>query len=215
MTISRWANHRSTAHPSSATIANGKLRNGCSMFSTTSSISPGRLRHARVAKCKNYFTPKQNALKQNWVKASGGEPIFCNPPYAWNQVGDWVKKGYEESQRGAVVVMLLPQYVSYPWFRYIVSQYAEIRQVQGLVAFKGFGENIGKGAGVTPRRNFDVIVAIFRPGQQESWSGPYVDRPGKQPPAPPKLAALKRSSNGHSSGPIAARHRPTAHADER
>ena len=157
-----------------------------------------------VAKCKQYFTPKQDGLKQRWSKASGGKAIFCNPPYARDQIGAWVKKGYEEGQRGATVVMLLPQYVSYPWFRYIVSAFAEIRQVQGLVSFKGFGTNVGKGAGVTPHRNFDVIAAIFRPGQQSSWSGHYVDKPGREPPASPKLVALNNSSHQRSTPPLSA-----------
>jgi phage N-6-adenine-methyltransferase len=157
-----------------------------------------------VAKCKRYFTPKQDGLKQRWSKASGGKAIFCNPPYARDQIGTWVKKGYEESQRGATVVMLLPQYVSYAWFRYIVSAYAEIRQVQGLVSFKGFGTNSGKGAGVTPSRNFDVVAAIFRPGQNRSWSGPYVDKPGRAPPAPPKLLALNDSAHQLSTGLLSA-----------
>lgn len=39
------------------------------------------------AKCKNFFTKKQDGLMQSWK----GKRIFCNPPYG-RVIGDWVKK---------------------------------------------------------------------------------------------------------------------------
>lgn len=36
------------------------------------------------------------------------EPIFCNPPYSRGNIDRFIKKGYEESLKGATVVMLLP-----------------------------------------------------------------------------------------------------------
>jgi phage N-6-adenine-methyltransferase len=36
------------------------------------------------------------------------EPIFVNPPYSRGNVDRFIRKGYEESLKGATVVMLLP-----------------------------------------------------------------------------------------------------------
>lgn len=46
------------------------------------------------AKCKKYFTEKENGLKQNW----GGHTVFCNPPYG-REIKKWVKKAYEEGKK--------------------------------------------------------------------------------------------------------------------
>lgn len=58
---------------------------------------------AENAKCKKYFTKEQNGLLQSWA----GETVFCNPPYG-RQIAKWVEKAYEETRRGATVVMLIP-----------------------------------------------------------------------------------------------------------
>ncbi len=55
------------------------------------------------AKCKKYFTEKQNALIQDWSK----NICFCNPPYSRIQ-DKFVKKAKEEADKGAIVVCLLP-----------------------------------------------------------------------------------------------------------
>lgn len=39
------------------------------------------------AKCKNFFTRKEDALLQNW---GGWTTIWCNPPYG-KEVGKWVQ----------------------------------------------------------------------------------------------------------------------------
>lgn len=55
------------------------------------------------AKCKKFFTEKQNGLEQSW----GGESVFVNPPYG-RFVDEWVFKSFEEfSLNNALVVMLL------------------------------------------------------------------------------------------------------------
>ena len=51
----------------------------------------------KCAKCAKYFTPETDGLKADW----GGSRVFCNPPYGRN-IGEWVKKGYEESQEPGI-----------------------------------------------------------------------------------------------------------------
>lgn len=45
-------------------------------------------------KCKKYFTPKQDGLKQKWNGS-----CWMNPPYG-REIGKWIKKAYEESMGG-------------------------------------------------------------------------------------------------------------------
>lgn len=56
------------------------------------------------AKCERYFTPDQDGLSQSWA----GERVWCNPPFSRHEIGKWVKKAFEESRKGATVVMLVP-----------------------------------------------------------------------------------------------------------
>ena len=129
------------------------------------------------AKCELFFAPENDGLKQDWVQESQGKSIFCNPPWSKLVLKDWIQKGYEESQRGVAVVMVLP---SSPWirrmswYRDILMQYAEIRLVQGSVCYEGFGSCEGK---TVNDSRILTIVAIFRPGQDRSWNGPYIRQP--------------------------------------
>ena len=56
----------------------------------------------KTAKCKKYYTPKENGLLQDW----SGETVFCNPPYG-RELSKWIEKCANESKH-AKVVMLIP-----------------------------------------------------------------------------------------------------------
>lgn len=51
----------------------------------------------KSTKCIRYFTPEDDGLKQPW-DVPPGYAVFCNPPYG-RQIGEWVKKAYDESVR--------------------------------------------------------------------------------------------------------------------
>ena len=87
----------------------------------------------KSAKCAKYFTPADDGLKMDW----GGSCVFCNPPYG-RQIGDWVRKGYEESQKpGTVVVMLIPARTDTSYYHdYIFGGKAdEVRFLRGRLYF--------------------------------------------------------------------------------
>lgn len=109
------------------------------------------------AKCQHYFTIDDDGLAQSWR----GCRVFCNPPYGQPEypckpncqkgrckqrgyhidkyipgVGDWVKKAYEESQKGCLVCCLLPARTDTKYFhKYCLK--GEIRFVQGRLKFGG------------------------------------------------------------------------------
>jgi len=62
------------------------------------------------AKCSRFFTREDDGLAQPW-----GGKVFMNPPYG-RQIGKWVKKAYDESLSGALVVCLLPARVDTRWW---------------------------------------------------------------------------------------------------
>jgi phage N-6-adenine-methyltransferase len=86
------------------------------------------------AKCAKFFAPETNGLAQRWVGA-----CFCNPPFFQGRVGVWVAKAFEEAQRGAVVVAILPVVADSQWWHDYVLRAHEIRFIRGRLA--GFGRN--------------------------------------------------------------------------
>lgn len=87
----------------------------------------------KSAKCANYFTPADDGLKRDW----GGCCVFCNPPYGRN-INEWVRKGYEESQKpGTTVVMLIPARTDTSYYHdYIFGGKAdEVRFLRGRLKF--------------------------------------------------------------------------------
>lgn len=81
------------------------------------------------AKCKTFFTPVEDGLKQPWIGN-----VWCNPPYG-RAVGKWVEKAFYSRSRVCTVVMLLPVRTDTRWFHEFILPYAEIRFLQGRLKF--------------------------------------------------------------------------------
>ena len=94
------------------------------------------------AKCKKFFTLKENGLLQDWSK----DFVFMNPPYG-KTIGKWIKKLSESCG-----VALLPARVDTKWFHNYIYNKAEIRFIKGRIKFGG-GKNSAP---------FPSMVVIFR-----------------------------------------------------
>ena len=81
-------------------------------------------------KVNKYFTKETNGLEQDWY------PNICwmNPPYG-REIKHWVKKAYEESLKGAVVVCLLPARTDTSWWHDYVMKSNDIRFIRGRLKF--------------------------------------------------------------------------------
>ncbi len=88
----------------------------------------------KSAKCKKYYTPECDGLKNSW-EVKSDEAVFCNPPYGRNITGKWVQKAYEEAKNGTTIVLLIPARTDTRWFHDYIYGQANIRFLKGRVMF--------------------------------------------------------------------------------
>ena len=99
-------------------------------------------------KLKYYFSPEDDGLSVDW----GNHICWMNPPYG-REITKWVKKAWEESQKGATVVCLLPARTDTRWFHSYVLGKAEIRFIKGRLKFEGAKNSAP----------FPSMIVIYRP----------------------------------------------------
>ena len=96
-------------------------------FNFDAAATPGN------ALTKGYFTKIEDALEQNWCRK--GRRIWLNPPYS-RKIGDWVKKAYEESQKGCLVACLVFARTDTKWWHDYVMKHAwKIHFIKGRIKF--------------------------------------------------------------------------------
>ena len=81
------------------------------------------------SKCSNYYTPEIDGLKQEWKGT-----CWMNPPYG-REIGIWLKKAYEESLKGTIVVCLIPARTDTKYWHEYCMKASEIRFVKGRLKF--------------------------------------------------------------------------------
>ena len=116
------------------------------------------------AKCEYYFTEEEDGLVQDW----SGHTVFCSPPSNTRDVGAFVRKSYEESLNGTVVVMLLPSRLTdgIPFREYLIK--GQVRFISGRIKFKREGKKDVK----CP---FGSMVVIFNMMLRPKFSIVHVD----------------------------------------
>ena len=80
------------------------------------------------AKCPVFFTKEDDGLKQEWKGR-----VFMNPPYG-RGIGAWMKKAYESSLAGALVVCLVPARTDTAWWHDYCMK-GTVRFVRGRLKF--------------------------------------------------------------------------------
>lgn len=89
----------------------------------------------QTAKCDRFYTEDDNGLLQDWDK----ESAFVNPPYS--EISTWVRKCYNEYEKGSDVVMLIPSRTDTRWWHRYVMKATEIRFIKGRLKFGGSKNN--------------------------------------------------------------------------
>ncbi len=103
-------------------------------------------------KCDIYFSEKDDGLSKDWKN----NVCWMNPPYG-TKISKWVKKAYEESQRGVLVVCLLPSRTDTRWW-WDYCMKGEIRFIKGRLKFKGRNT---KGVMVNGPATFPSAIVVF------------------------------------------------------
>lgn len=104
------------------------------------------------AVCDRFLDAERDALAMPWA----GERVFCNPPYG-RDLGRWMEKAFTEaSERGALVVMVVPARTGNAWFHRWCLPHAEIRFICGRL-------NFTLGGGGRKNAPFDSMVVVYRP----------------------------------------------------
>ena|SRR2546423_10359733 len=106
------------------------------------------------AKCRRFFTVRENGLAQTWSPHS----CWMNPPYGDTAITRWMAKAHSEAQRGAGVVCLVPARTHTKWFHTLTLR-AEVRILRGRLRYVGT-------KGEAP---FAQLVIIFRPRLARPW----------------------------------------------
>ncbi len=112
----------------------------------------------KSAKCATYYTPETDGLKAPWDVSNGA--VFCNPPYG-REIGNWVRKAYEEAQNGTTIVLLIPARTDTAYFHDYIYGKAEIRFVRGRLRFT---DEDKKAYGCAP---FPSMVVIYNGKKQK------------------------------------------------
>lgn len=103
-----------------------------------------------TAKCKDYFTPLEDGLKQDWFGN-----VFMNPPYG-RDIKHWVKKAKDESEKNnCVVVCLLPARTDTRWWHEYCMKSSEIKLCNKRLSFEGS----------TNKATFPTAIVVFRKNQ--------------------------------------------------
>ena len=86
------------------------------------------------AKCNNYFTLESDGLNQRWIGV-----CWMNPPYG-REIKKWMKKAYESSLEGAIVVCLVPARTDTSWWHEYAMK-GQIRFIRGRLKFNNVKTN--------------------------------------------------------------------------
>ena len=89
-----------------------------------------------------------------------GKNIFVNPPYG-RKVGDWVRKGWEESLKGKTVVMLVMACTDTIWWHNWAWKADQIRLMKGRVPFR---REDGSKAASAPKGSAILVFRASRGG---------------------------------------------------
>ena len=108
-----------------------------------------------------FFDPCPLKADFDGLKISWQDVNYINPPYNRKDKEAFIRKAFDESQKGKTCIMLLPVSTSTKIFHEIIYPYAEIRFLKGRVKFIGAnsrGEKVSNKCG-----QHDSMLVIFYP----------------------------------------------------
>jgi len=86
------------------------------------------------SKCTNLISEETDCLRVPWLRC-GVRKVWMNPPYG-RGIGKFIKRAYEQSQEGLLVVCLLPARTDTKWFHDYCTK-GKIEFLKGRLKFGG------------------------------------------------------------------------------
>ena len=113
------------------------------------------------------------ALGFDGLEVPWANRTFCNPPYSRALKESFIRKAYEESSNGKVIVMLLPVSTSSVAFHKFIAPHARVEFIQGRLYFEGvdnYGTWVNPLMGLNSHRLVvpDRNKTVSRAGQNDS-----------------------------------------------
>lgn len=106
--------------------------------------------------CPCHFTVKDNGLEQDWYPY---RRVWLNPPYG-RTIGFWMRKAYEESRKGCIVVCLVPARVDTRWWHDWVLDKTSVTFFKGRLKYTRLADDSGSPGGGAP---FPSALVIYEP----------------------------------------------------
>lgn len=105
------------------------------------------------AKCPNFFTKENDALKQDWKGT-----CWMNPPYG-RDIINWMQKAYNEHKKNKnTIVCLVPVRTDTNWWHSYVEGKAKVKFIKGRLKF-------GNAQNSAP---FPSALVIYKPRQKRT-----------------------------------------------
>lgn len=92
---------------------------------------------AKNAKCARFFSKKDDGLSQDWYPF---RRVWLNPPYG-RGIEHWMRKAWEESLKGCLVVCLVPARTDTKWWQSWVTDKAQVTFVPGRLKYVNTRQN--------------------------------------------------------------------------
>jgi phage N-6-adenine-methyltransferase len=122
-------------------------------------------------KVDNYLTKEDDSLTTCWLERAGvGGRVWLNPPYS--DTGAWIRKAYNESRKGLIVVCLVPAMTSDGWWPDATA--AEFRFIKGRLKF--INPETGKAMGGYNRPSVLIVFDPDREGEAGTVGCSWVTR---------------------------------------
>ena len=120
--------------------------------------------------CKEHFTEADDGLSKDWAPY---RRVWLNPPYG-RLIGKWMQKAYEESQKGCLVVCLVPARVDTKWWHNWVNGKGRVTFFKGRLRYLRYVDGSGDRSGTAP---FPSAIVVYEPSLCRRFNFLHRDQP--------------------------------------
>ncbi len=96
--------------------------------------------------CDTYFTLQSDGLSRDWFPY---RRVWLNPPYG-RSIAQWMRKDYQEAQKGCLVICLVPARVDTKWWHDWVENKGQVTFLKGRLRYVRHTDENGARSGSAP-----------------------------------------------------------------